>query len=190
MTRKALLVTLVLCLSARAPAGEAESPWQDFDLGEIQFEGVTVRYEKSLEQKPDAIRKALSGFLKKQAEHAAQIDLLRQKSDKIIEQVNTILGSSPSEKQRAKQHKILSFFLGKGAGFINFGPGTTIYLIGKESSKDYLRKGGSLPGFSYNKAEDQANYDFPINRSIKDKEISEEIEIAFPIEGKRAGKSF
>jgi len=190
MTRKVLIVTLVLCLSAQAPAGEAETPWQDFDLGEIQVEGVTVRYEKSLEPKPDAIRKALSGFLKKQAEHAAQIDLFRQKSDKIVEQVNTILGSSPSEKQRAEQHKIFSFFLNKSARTISFGPGTTIYLIGKESTKDYLRKGGSLPGFTYNKAEDEANYKFAINRSIKDKEISEEIEIVCPVEGKRARKEF
>ncbi len=190
MTHKALIVTLVLCLSAQASAGGEKDPWRAFELGEIKVDGVRLRYGKTLELDVDAIRKALSEFLKEQAEHGAEIDLLGQTSEQIVEQVNRIVGFSPSKKEKAEQHKMLSLFLGKAVPTISFGPGATIYLISKESTKDYLRKGGSLPGFTYNKAEDQANYKFAFNRSSKDEKISEEIEIAVPVEADRAEKQF
>ena len=154
MIHKALILTLAIFLS-----GQTEPPWQDFDLEEIQVDGLTVHYEKSLSAEVEGIRQALSDFLKQGAKHFAQVDDLKSKSDEIIEQVNAIVGFSPTEEEATEQRKILSTFLAMQL-FPLTRPEqkTTIYLLTMESTKDYLRKGGSLPGCTYDKEKDRAGY--------------------------------
>ena len=153
-------------LSPAQAARQAEALRLAFDLAEVRVEGVTLRYEKTLAPRAGAIRATLAGFLKKEAAYFAPGALLRKKADQAVHQVNKIVGFSPDGKQRAEQREMLVGFLRLTEFLRLAAPGrkTTLYVITQESSKDYLRKGGTLPGFSYDKARDKATYVFKYGR--------------------------
>lgn len=165
---------------------KTEDPWRTFDLATVEVAGVTVRYEKSLAGDLADLRRMLSDFLKQEAKNFAQVDALRAKPDKIIGQVNTILGFSPTDRQKAEQRNILSNFLRVQLRLANPGHKTTIYLVTQKSIKDYLRRGGSLPGFSYDKAKDEANYNFFVD--MHDTGDKGERHIALPIPARETVK--
>ena len=190
MIHKTLILTLAFCLASQASSGEAENPWQNFDLGKIQVNGVTVQYEKSLSPELAGLQQTLSDFLKQEAKNVAQLEDLKAKWDEIIEQVNRILGFSPTEEQKVNQRKLLSKFIAVQFRLAKPGQKTTIYLVTKKSTKDYLRKGGSLPGFTYDRTKDEADYTFAYYRSSKDEQVSEEIEIVVPVGAEQAEKGF
>jgi len=181
-----LVLTLLVSPVAWGEENKTEDPWKTFDLATVKVAGVTVHYEKSLAGDLAKIRRKLSDFLKQEAKNFAQVDALRGKSGKIIGQVNAILGFSPTDRQKASQRKILSTFLRVSLRLARPGHKTSIYLVTQESIKDYLHKGGSLPGFSYDKAKDRANYSFFIDtRGTGDKG---ERHIAFPLSARDAVK--
>ena len=194
MNRKKILAIVVFtflfpsyCLSDE---GKAKDPWRAFDLTSVTVSGLTLRYEKSLESRIDSIRAKLSAFLKEESKSFAQVDLLRTKSDLIIERVNKIVGLSPNQKQKAEQRRIFSYFLDKSIRLATPGRKMTVYLVTTESTKDYLRKGGTLPGFSYDKAKDKAHYKFAIRYKSGDKKDRKDTYIVIPVMADRAEKQF
>ena len=185
-----LVAVLWLAASALSAEVKPPDPWRDFDLAEVRVEGILLRYEKRLTPKMDGIRAAVADFAKKEAKHFAKAKELRDKSAKIIEQINAIVGLSPSAEQKAEQRKLFFGLLDAGAVVRLTGPGrkSTLYLITRKSSKDYLRKGGKLPGFTYDKAKDQAEYRFHIGRTSRDKGAPKQVELVLPIDADKAGE--
>ncbi len=143
---------------------QADDLWRAFRLRTVRVNGLTVRYEEPLAARMPAIRARLSKFLSEQAERFAQLDLLRAKSDAIVDDVNKIVGLAPTPEQRAEQREIISWFLGAGARLAALGGKTALYLVTRRSIKDHLRQGGKLPGFTYDKSKDEAAYEFAYRR--------------------------
>jgi len=186
----ALLGLLVSCPS---PAAEdkAQDPWRAFDLAGARVEGVRLRYERSLAGELDAIKSSLLDLVKREARDAASIASLREKSDRAVETVNKIVGFSPSRKDKAAQRALLLGFLDTMDKTIRLtGPGrkVTLYLVTRKTSKDYLRRGGKLPGFTYDKATDKATYEFKMGGKVGGGEGSGGVELVLPVAADGAGK--
>ena len=160
--RIGLGLTLLLWTAALAAEDKAEDPWESFGLRMTHVEGVTLRYEKKLSRKLRGVRKSLKGFLWQEAQTFAGVNSLMERADEIVDQVNKIAGHSPTAEQEEHQRSILTTFLGKNIWLVQPEHKVTVLLVTQEATKEYLRKGGSLPGFSYDKARDRARYNFEI----------------------------
>ncbi|MGB2823512.1 MAG: hypothetical protein WBF17_21210, partial [Phycisphaerae bacterium] len=179
----ALLGVVVSCASPAA-GDRAPDPWGPFGLASTQMEGVTLRYERSLAPKMVAIRSSVSDFLKMEARDIAGIASLRERSDRAVERVNEIVGFSPSEKEQARQRAFLLGFLDtadKAMRLTRPGRKVTIYIVTRKTSKDYLRKGGKLPGFRYDKATDTATYEFSMGSKVPNGGRPGGVELAIPV---------
>jgi len=90
-------------------------------------------------------------------EKAVRNDLLAR-AEAIIDEVNRITASTPTPAQRDRQQDTLKRFLtfrpifGEGRGPVR------LYVVDSEAAKEYLRQGGTLPGCSYHKATDTAEF--------------------------------
>jgi hypothetical protein len=182
-----------LLISCAAPAGEDEGrdPWRDFDLGSARVKGVALRYERSLAGELDAIKSSLSDLMKTEAQGVACIASLRGKSDGVIERVNRIVGFSPGEKEKGEQRKVLLGFLDtidKTMRLTRPGRKLTVYVVTRKTSKDYLRKGGKLPGFTYDRAKDLATYEFEIRGKVGSGAPPGDVELVLPVAAEDAGK--
>jgi hypothetical protein len=161
MIRNAMILAMTIFCSGLASFGQTDV-WRDFELENTQLDGVTLYYEKLLSAQMTGISQVLSDFQKQEANRRAQVDTLRAKSDEIVEQVNKIVGFSPTKEQKANQVKILDEVMSIDARLFKSGQETTLYIVSQKSIKDHLRKGGSLPGFSYVRQNDQVDYHFAL----------------------------
>lgn len=166
MTAKQLLAAAVcgsvwaaICLG---DGGKTADPWKRFEFTTEMISGLTVRWEKPLAPKMPAIREALRAFLKEQGEEATKSKAIAAKPEAVCRRVNEIIGLTPTEKQQVRQREVLLRFLGIGRRlwFLSEASVGDLRIVSKESAKGYLRKGGTLPGFTYDKAKDEAGYQF------------------------------
>jgi hypothetical protein len=172
----ALLLTILL------PAlccGQEEPSWKALDLASAELPGATLHYERQLGEHVRAFRRIYEQFRADQAERERRIQGLLDKADEILDEINQIVGSSPNEVEQADQREVFSSFLTKGRRFIDAKQELRIYLVMKATTKDYLRKGGSLPNFTYDKVTDTIKYYFPLFEKIR----ARDLEIALPVEG-------
>ena len=185
-----LVFALLIPLAVWGEESKVEDPWRTFHLATVQVQGVTLRYERLLSPKLEDIRQALSDFVKEERRIFAQADTLRAKPEEIVDQVNKIVGLTPTEKQKDHQREILSTFLGKGIRLAEPGHEMAVYLVTVKSTKDYLRKGGSLPDFSYDKAKDEATYNFRIHWRSSRGGRWRKGEITIPVPGEQPVQKF
>jgi TPR repeat protein len=190
--RNVVTALAVVWLSASVVLGAQKpaDPWRDFDLGEVRVEGVLVRYDKSLKPEMDGIKKSISHFVKKDAANFAEVKRLGDKSSAFVEQVNKIIGFSPDKEQKAWQRKIFTDFLDMGNGLRLNAPGRkiTVYIVMRKSTKDYLRKGGKLPGFAYDKTSDKVSFEWQIKRSTREKVVEKDIDLVIPLKAEAVGE--
>ena len=146
-------------------------------LDSAQVGGVTLYYEKPLQPKLDAIKAILSRHLKEEADLHTRMLSFRQRAGEVVDEVNKIVGVSPSDEQKATQVRLVRSLLDNCPRPLATGENATLYIVTAESTKDYLRTGGSLPSFSYDKATDRASYK-PVDDSAGD--------LVFPVEADRA----
>ena len=119
---------------------------------------VHVYYDPALEAHLD-IAVAFHDRLVEAAgrEKAARNSLLAR-ADEVIDEVNRITASAPTPAQRARQREVLDRFLAFRRFFGEGGYAVRLYVVDGEAAKDYLRQGGTLPGCSYDKAADMAEF--------------------------------
>lgn len=193
MTGKQLLAAAVcgsvwvgVCLG---DGGTAADPWKSFEFTTEKVASLTVRWEKPLAPKMPAIRQALRAFLKEQHEAAADVQTVSAKTETICRRVNEIVGFTPTQEQRAEQRKVLSTFLGHSRLFwlVGEASGGDLRIVTGESTKQHLRDGGTLPGFTYDKATDTAGYDFSFAKSRTSPNI-EKRPMVIPVPVERADK--
>jgi hypothetical protein len=162
------LVFLLLC--SCAIAAKSEKGWGQLSLEKTEITGATVYYEKIFEDKLGSFELL---FKKTLAEIRANNTILAKK-DAIIADINKILGEKKPNSQMQSDvfDKSMAAF-SKINEFI-------FYLVLKKTTKDFLRSGGNLPGFKYDKTNDKVLYGFQFGSDPKGGR-PEKIDLAIPI---------
>lgn len=149
-TRKALQLAFVAVVFAGRGASAQEDRWQQLHLSKTDIAGATVYYEKCFEPNLPFFEKTYRKFLK--AGESEKTEPLTNK-DKIIGEINRVLGiGDPNIKAQRRMLDELT----KPLPF----PKPNFFLVTQATVKDFLRAGGKLPNFTYDKATDTANYHF------------------------------
>lgn len=146
-------VLAVVLVSSALP--EDQSPWDDFDLATSEAGGFTVHHEKSLEPEMDAVRTVIGEFSARLAENRNAIEKLGG-ADGVLVEIDAITGLKPDEKFAAFRRKMFDW-LSRTSVFTSL---RDIYVLQGSTIKEHLRVGGTVPGFTYDKAADKANYRF------------------------------
>jgi hypothetical protein len=148
------LVLIAVLLTGYA-AGAQSDPWQKLNLSSTNIAGATVYYERCFEPNLPFFEETYRQFLK--ATESKKTESLRNK-DQIIADINRILGiEDPNVKTQRKM-------LGDLTRPLPF-PKPTFFLVTQTTVKDFLRAGGKLPNFTYDKATDTAGYLFQLWRT-------------------------
>ena len=143
-----------LCLA------EEKSPQEALGLTCAKFDGRTLYYEESLASKLEVFRDRYNKFLAEQAEGSKRTRELYNRSKEIAAEVNRMVGGPVDEGREKTQDFVLGTSLRPALLFADIWDRLDLYLVTRGTVKDYLRKGGALPGFTYDKEADQASYSF------------------------------
>jgi len=171
-TRKIFWIILALASSCKlsgATAAAELNGWEKLNLSSINIEGTTVYYEKCFEPKLPIFEKAYKQLITKIGEKR----LTAAEKGQIIADINQILGITEGDTEW--QHRMLTEFL-------SFFPMAkpTFYLVKRETTKNFLRAGGKLPNFTYDKTTDMAEYRLEF-KGTSETGPSEDIEVTFPL---------
>jgi len=161
---RSLSIVVIICVQSIAVGAARSDPLKAFDLATFDARGLTVRYEKSLGGELAAIKDTISAHQDAEAEQTKKLRAIGAKADELIDQVNQVIGLSPTKDQRESQQRIFGGFLKKIGGDALFAPGggRTVCLLTRKSIKEHMRKGGALPWFSYDAKEDSVTYNLQI----------------------------
>jgi len=171
-TREIFWISLVFVSSftlfGATPATDPNG-WEKLNLSSSHIADATVYYEKRFESKLPIFEKAYKQFVTKMGEKR----LTAAGKGQIIADINQILGIT--EEDTEWQHRMLTKFL-------SFFPMAkpTFYLVRRETTKNFLRAGGKLPNFTYNKTTDMAEYRLEF-KETSETGPSEDIEVTFPL---------
>ncbi len=136
--------------------------WEGLNLAQEKLPGATLHYESLLHEQVVVFRQYYNQFVAGQAQRKGR---LLKKSEDILAAVNEIVGGSPTQAEQANQQEAFKRLLTMGLGWIDTEDELLFYLVTKITTKDYLRRGGSLPGFAYDKAKDTVAYAFSVELS-------------------------
>jgi tetratricopeptide (TPR) repeat protein len=169
-TKKALkLVFLAVLLAGYAAAAQSDA-WQKLNLSKTDIAGATVYYEECFEPNLPFFETTYRQFLK--ATESKQTEPLQNK-DQIIAEINRILGIADANIQA--QREMLDD-LTRPLPF----PKPTFFLVTTATVKDFLRAGGKLPNFKYDKGTDNAQYHLQL-RWTPESGAEQNLEFAFPL---------
>jgi hypothetical protein len=169
----AIALTCTIQISA-SPSAESAKPaeprvWDKLDLSRTTIAGATVYYEKAFEAKLPVFETEYREFLAQRDKSRAIIS----KKDRIIGDINHILGTDePDTRMQNRIWKDLTGFLAIEK--------TTFCILKQKTIKDFLRAGGQLPNFTYDKAGDVASYKPEFNTTTEQGPITD-FEFTFPI---------
>ena len=179
-TKRLFWIVLILASCCRLFAADTNA-WKKLNLSSARIAGTTIYYEKSLEEK-------LPVFQRLYKDYCNQINTLKKVlvREKITAEIYDIVG--PVEFDIAKQLKSAAEMLSPLSA-----ENQTFYLVRKETTKDYLRRGGKLPYMSYDKETDMVTQYFAIAGQSIDSKLTitnyfsddKELEIPIPIETKQ-----
>jgi hypothetical protein len=142
------VLQVVLSLTASVPAAaQEESGWKQLNLRETVLAGTKVLYEQSLEPNLPALERSLA----KLVEGRENLAKVLSKRQEILAEINRILGVS--EPDIKDQNETLTAV---GGTFSR--TKLTFYFVTKPTLKDFLRRGGRLPYFDYDRQTDIVNY--------------------------------
>ncbi|MHC4363373.1 MAG: hypothetical protein ACYSTZ_11135, partial [Planctomycetota bacterium] len=145
------LVLVTMLLAGHAAAAQSD-PWQKLNLSSVNIAGTTVHYEKCFEPNLPFFERTYQQFLK--ATESEGTESLQNKGQ-IIAEINRILGI---EDPNIKVQRQMLDDLTRPLPF----PKPTFFLVTQATVKDFLRAGGKLPNFTYDKATDTAGYLFQL----------------------------
>ncbi len=160
-------VALFSCLSL----AEQKSPWKPLQLESAKLDGGTLYYEKSLVARLDFVRRCCKKLLAEKPEDTKRGEERLKKSQEVVADMNRILGVSVEGARMGRQQRALESLLRPRFRFADPEGKFRLYLVTKETIKNYLRQGGHLPNFTYDRATDTARYNFSTRFSVS---VSEE----------------
>jgi tetratricopeptide (TPR) repeat protein len=154
-SRRVVLV-LSLYLAAGGFAGEALSPpggdaregWERLNLSATTLAGMKVYYERALEPNLPAFERELAKYLARRDERGGG----PAQREQIVADLNRILGVTEPNLV-GWQREVLASLAGAFSG-----PKLTLCLARTGTIKDYLRGGGQLPDFHYDRPSDMVEY--------------------------------
>ncbi len=139
----------------------------NLDMADIQE--ATVYYERSLKPRLPVFEKTYKQFLAQEN----NVKTIIAKKQQIISDINRILGITDPNTKMQDKVLTLSFEL-----FPLNSP--KFYLITRKTIKDFMRAGGQLPGFTYDKAADTVTYQFAYEQVNIDSN-QQNFEVVFPV---------
>jgi hypothetical protein len=145
--------------------------WDKLNLSSKTISGAKVYYEKSFEPNLPFFEETYKHFL----EQKKKIEIIKSKQKQIITDILSILGIK--DVNTLNQEKSFSDVVDTFTS-INLQP---LYLVKKSTLKDFLKAGGQLPNFEFDKDADQVKYDPKINVTSDSKKPGN-LEITFVIE--------
>ncbi len=143
------VVQIVLSLAASVPATAQDESggWKQLNLRETILAGTKVHYEQSLEPNLPSLERSLT----KLAEGRENLAKVLSRREEILAEINRILGVT--EPDIKDQNETL---MTVGRSALQTKP--TFYLVTKSTTKDFLRRGGQLPDFDYDRQTDTVGY--------------------------------
>ena len=168
-TKRLFCIALMLVSTCKLVAADPNA-WEQLNLSSTGIAGATVYYEKSFEPKLPIFEREYKKFLAEKESAKA----INAKKKQIFADINQILGIS--EPDTEMQDKFWTEFLG-----VFSIEKKTFYLFKKSTTKDFLRAGGQLPNFTYDKASDTAAYNPEFKTTSEDGPIKD-FELGFPID--------
>ena len=150
----ALAFVAVSCVSM---AAEAPS-WDGLALESSDVGGVTFHYEKALSTYVPEMAAMVTANAAEGAQCRAKAEYMAAKGA-IFEEIDSLVGPTGNH----------DFVRTRPSLFVGFATPTFwasdrlrhVYLVRKATIKGYLRSGGSLPHFSYDRGTDMAHYSMP-----------------------------
>lgn len=182
-----LAITILSGSLAPALSDEVNDPWAPLGLIQIKSKFGTIFLDPALGQKRDEIKSAIESVL---SAHKASVRSLRfvlRRKQEILDVANEILGCAPNKKQSAMQENVLEFF--STTPLLNLAqPGELgLYVLLKPKTKEYLKNGAQLPGFSYDPKTDKASAHLivkksgPLNNPNRGEEEAQVKTLPFPV---------
>jgi len=164
--RRLILIFAAVLLSF-SETGQAQAPpgWEALHLKTTTLAGCAVHYEPVFEPNLPHLEAHLKKFL-------APADTKRPPIDpnEVVAEVDRLIG--PSDWKPSEQKKLFETF------YRDFLADTrwTFFVVTQKGAKDFLRAGGRLPNFTYDKKTDTANYIFSV-----DLQHASEVEMTLPL---------
>lgn len=151
---------IAFALVTASPASmAAEAPsWDGLALESSDVGGVTFHYEKALEPYVPEMAAMVTANAAEGAQCRAKAEYMAAKGA-IFEEIDSLVGPTGSE----------AFVKTRPSLFVGFATPTFwasdrlrhVYLVRKATIKGYLRSGGSLPHFTYDRGTDMAHFSMP-----------------------------
>jgi hypothetical protein len=143
--------------------------WEGLNLARTVVGGTTVYYEKALEPNLPVFERELNKFLAGRE----RLSAIQARKGEIIGDIDRIVGvTDPNVAQQEKDFSLVVGMLSQIK--------LTFYLVRMPTTKDYLRGGGQLPGFSYDQQSDTVTYD-PKIRVESGQKLRESYDLCLPI---------
>ena len=135
---------------ASAPQREAVmgQAWNDLDMGRARVAGVTVFYERALEEKIAAFERVYGECVSESEQNRKILGYEEQ----VITHVGSIVGVNSAQLQE-RQREVWRQFT--GAALVWRGP---FYVFRKDTVKSFLRGGGELPDMSYDARSNEVHF--------------------------------
>ncbi|MBN1973064.1 MAG: hypothetical protein JW787_05460 [Sedimentisphaerales bacterium] len=174
MTKKTIFNTILIIFFYAPVYVQAQTEpnnWDKLNLSSTTIAGAKVYYEKSFEPNLPFFEKMYKEFLAAKDKQ----NILNSKKEQILADINLILGIK--EPPAEKQEKMWMELSGVLSGFKTI----TFYLVKQSTMKDFVRAGGQLPNFTYDKLTDTAAYNPNFVVTSEDTQ-DKTFEFAFPIE--------
>ena len=153
---------------------------QKLNLSKTEIAGTQVYYEKCFEDNLADFEKAYKRCLKENSRLSKSQKEILSKKKAIVSDINRIfdINEPPLDEQyRILTEVVQAYKL----------PELVLYLVGQETIKDFLRSGGQLPNFSYDKASDMVTYrpEFLLTGTTSTLEPQKELELIVLVPGKK-----
>lgn len=127
---------------------------RDFGLKTTTIADATIHYDPVFETRLPEFGTQYITFKK---ETLSNVGISEDKITPVCEAIHRIMGVE-RDQAKAKTKEVLTEF-NRIVGAMSFDK-PTFYLIQKDLIKNYLRQGGTLPHFTYDKQADMASYEF------------------------------
>ena len=151
--KSSCVITLCLVLFSALAAAQDSRPWAaGLDLASKQIKGGTLYYDKSLEPKLEIVAVAAQDFLAEMGKLQERSAGLAKQADSVFADLDKMVGGQVSEEAKANRAKVFQAMLS-----LQSQP-KVLAVVTQGPTKAYLRKGNTIPNFTYDKASDTVTY--------------------------------
>lgn len=144
------------------------------ELNKTDYKQCTIYYEDCFEGKLEIFKKEYERYLERSARDS--MVQMKAKRESIYKEIELIVG--PNENLLTTYNNTFDSMIG-GMQHIHSPASSIFYLVNKSTIKDYLRKGGQLPDFSYDKQTDKVQYALQLNATQD--QAGNKFEMTFPV---------